>query len=137
MCRDDGYMVKVFRSDFKNPGILENNSVTCITEDGEGKIWFGTKRGAYILSKTDYEIRALADETIKGWTITTMTATSDGTIWISTNRHLFRYNESGERTGKYILKWKGRENTVNSIYEDKKQNVWVTQAKAGFFAMIR
>lgn len=137
LCRDDGYMVKVFRSDFKNPGILENNSVTCITEDGEGKIWFGTKRGAYILSKTDYEIRALADETIKSWTITTMTATSDGTIWISTNRHLFRYNESGERTGKYILKWKGRENTVNSIYEDKKQTVWVTQAKGGLFAMIR
>lgn len=80
LCRDDGYTVKVFRSDFKNPGILENNSVTCITEDGEGKIWFGTKRGAYILSKTDYEIRALADETIKGWTITTMTATSDGTV---------------------------------------------------------
>lgn len=133
LCRDDGYTVKVFRSDFKNPGILENNSVTCITEDGEGKIWFGTKRGAYILSKTDYEIRALADETIKSWTITTMTATSDGTIWISTNRHLFRYNESGERTGKYILKWKGRENTVNSIYEDKKQNVWVTQAKGGLF----
>ena len=133
LCRDDGYTVKVFRSDFKNPGILENNSVTCITEDGEGKIWFGTKRGAYILSKTDYEIRALADETIKGWTITTMTATSDGTIWISTNRHLFRYNASGERTGKYILKWKGRENTVNSIYEDKKQTVWVTQAKGGLF----
>ena len=89
LCRDDGYTVKVFRSDFKNPGVLENNSVTCITEDGEGKIWFGTKRGVYILSKTDYEIRALADETIKSWTITTMTATSDGTIWISTNRHLF------------------------------------------------
>ncbi len=100
LCRDDGYTVKVFRSDFKNPGILENNSVTCIAEDGEGKIWFGTKRGAYILSKTDYEIRALADETIKSWTITTMTATSDGMIWISTNRHLFRYNALGGKNWK-------------------------------------
>ena len=27
LCRDDGYTVKVFRSDFKNPGVLENNSV--------------------------------------------------------------------------------------------------------------
>lgn len=89
------------------------------------------------LSKTDYEIRVLADETIKSWTITTMTATSDGMIWISTNRHLFRYNASGERTGKYILTWKGQENTVNSIYEDKKKKVWVTQAKGGLFAMIR
>ena len=133
LCRDDGYTVKVFRSDFKNPGVLENNSVTCITEDSEGKIWFGTKRGVYILSKTDYEIRALADETIKSWTITTMTATSDGMIWISTNRHLFRYNASGERAGKYILTWKGQENTVNSIYEDKKKKVWVTQAKGGLF----
>lgn len=120
MCRDDGYTVKVFRSDFKNPGVLENNSVTCITEDSEGK--YGLERSvAFIFVKTDYEIRALADETIKSWTITTMTATSDGMIWISTNRHLFRYNASGERAGKYILTWKGQENTVNSIYEDKKR----------------
>ena len=27
LCRDDGYTVKVFRSDFKNPGILENVSI--------------------------------------------------------------------------------------------------------------
>lgn len=65
------------------------------------------------LSKTDYEIRALADETIKSWTITTMTATSDGTIWISTNRHLFRYNESGERTGNTFLN--GKDGRIPSI----------------------
>lgn len=87
--------------------------MTCITEDGEGKIWFGTKRGAYILSKTDYEIRALADETIKGWTITTMTATSDGTVWISTNRHLFRYNASGKELENTFLN--GKDKRIPSI----------------------
>ena len=100
--------MKVFRSDFKNPGVLENNSVTCITEDSEGKIWFGTKRGVYILSKTDYEIRALADETIKSWTITTMTATSDGMIWISTNRHLFDTMRQGKELENTFLHGKDR-----------------------------
>ena len=86
--------------------------------------------------KSDYEIRALADETIKSWTITTMTATSDGMIWISTNRHLFRYNASGERAGKYILTWKGQENTVNSIYEDKeKESLGNSSEKVGIFLL--
>lgn len=133
LCRDDGYTVKIFRSDFKNPGVLENNSVTCIAEDCEGKIWFGTKRGAYILSKEDYEIRAVADETIKGWNITTLKATSDGMIWISANGRLSRYNAAGERAGTYIIKWKDKGNTINSIYEDKKKRVWITQTRGGLF----
>ena len=56
LCRDDGYMVKTFRSDIHTPKLLESNSITCITEDTNQKIWFGTKRGAYILDKNDYSI---------------------------------------------------------------------------------
>lgn len=133
LCRDDGYTVKVFRSDFRNPGVLESNSVTCMAEDREGKIWFGTKRGVYFLSKSNYEITPLADEKIKGWNILTMKAASDGMIWISANGHLFRYDASGKRTGTYILPWKDKECAVNSIYEDKEKRLWVTQTHGGLW----
>ena len=46
LCRDDGYHVKVFRSDIDTPGLLEDNLVECIAEDKKGNIWFGT-RGIY------------------------------------------------------------------------------------------
>ena len=36
LCRDDGYHVKVFRSDIETPGLLEDNLVECIAEDKKG-----------------------------------------------------------------------------------------------------
>ena len=47
LCRDDGYNIQIFRSDFKTPDVIKHNHITCITEDLSGKIWFGTLRGAY------------------------------------------------------------------------------------------
>lgn len=131
LCRDDGYKVDIFRSDFKNPGLLESNSVTSIIEDIEGKIWFSTKRGVYILSKKDYRITPFSDLEIKGWNIKTMKATSDGTIWISAGGQLLRYDASGKRVGKYVIQWKDESHTINSIYEDSKKTIWVTQHQGG------
>ena len=89
LCRDDAYQIKVFRSDFNTPGLLENNSVTSIAEDKEGKIWFGTKRGMYILDKTNYKISSLPDSEIKGWVIKMVRGTSDGTVWVSSGSFYF------------------------------------------------
>lgn len=131
LCRDDGYTVDVFRADFRNPGLLESNSVTCITEDCEGKIWFSTKRGIYILSKENYQITPLPDLEIKGWNVKTMRAVSDGTVWVSARGLLLRYDASGKKAGRYIINSQDGSKTVNSIYEDKKGTVWVTQEKGG------
>lgn len=53
LCRDDGYQIKVFRSDFETPNLLNDNTVQCIAEADDGRIWFGTDHGAYILDKKD------------------------------------------------------------------------------------
>lgn len=33
LCRDDGYNIQIFRSDFKTPDVIKHNHITCITED--------------------------------------------------------------------------------------------------------
>ena len=133
LCRDDAYQIKVFRSDFNTPGLLENNSVTSIAEDKEGKIWFGTKRGMYILDKTNYKISSLPDSEIKGWVIKMVRGTSDGTVWVSSGKFLFRYDMSGERLGKYELKCEDVPREVNGICEDNEGTIWATQLKGGLF----
>lgn len=133
LCQDDGYLIKVFRSDFNTPGLLESNSITCIAEDAEGKIWFGTKRGVYILNKKDYQIKPFADKKIEGWVINTINTTSDGSIWVSVNGHLFRYNASGKRVGEYPVEWEGKSKVVHTMYEDKAGKVWIIQWKGGLF----
>ncbi|EOS01151.1 hypothetical protein C799_03005 [Bacteroides thetaiotaomicron dnLKV9] len=133
LCRDDGYQINVFRSDFKTPELLENNSVTTIAEDKERKIWFGTKRGAYILDKKSYQIMPLSDSEIKGWVIKMISVTSDGSVWISSGRFLFRFNASGERLGKFEIEWEGYPKEINNICEDNEGGIWMVQLKGGLF----
>ena len=125
LCRDDGYDIKIFRSDFNTPDVLESNSITCIAEDSLGKIWFGTKRGVYVVDKNEYKITPALTDEIKGWTIRTINATSDGSIWISAGKLLLRYNYAGERLGKYDLEWKGT--ILEHLYEDPAGNIWMTK----------
>ncbi len=125
LCRDDGYMVNIFRADINTPKLLESNSITSITEDKEQKIWFGTKRGAYILDKSDYSITPVPDQEIKSWVIRVIKATNDGSIWISLGNYLYRYDSSGERLGKYEIEWKGEFSEIRNIYEDNNGTVWL------------
>lgn len=131
LCRDDGYMVKVFRADINTPKLLESNSITCITEDTKQKIWFGTKRGAYILDKSDYSIIPVPDQEIKGWVIRAIKATTDGSIWISLGNHLYKYNSSGTRLGKYEIKWNDELKEIRNIYEDNNGIIWMMQWRGG------
>lgn len=39
LCRNDGYNIRVFRSDLYHPGLLSDNYITYISEDYEKKIW--------------------------------------------------------------------------------------------------
>ncbi|RGN38314.1 two-component regulator propeller domain-containing protein [Bacteroides oleiciplenus] len=80
LCRDDGYSIKIFRSDFKTPDLLESNWITCITGDNQYRIWFGTKRGLYLLDKKDYQIRLFGDKEIEHWSIDAILIATDGTI---------------------------------------------------------
>lgn len=134
LCRDDGYTVRVFRSDFKTPELIKNNTVTCITEDAEKRIWFGTKRGMYILDKKNYQITPLEDEEIKTWHINAVTATSDGSVWVSSDFVIFRYNSRQERIGTYHVEWDGYPKITESFYEDPATaTLWITQLQGGLF----
>lgn len=133
LCRDDGYMVNIFRADINTPKLLESNSITSITEDKEQKIWFGTKRGAYILDKSDYSITPVPDQEIKSWVIRVIKATNDGSIWISLGNYLYRYDSSGERLGKYEIEWKGEFSEIRNIYEDNNGTVWLMQWRGNLF----
>ena len=43
--KDDGFNIQIFRSDFNNSYPLSSNNITCITENKNGDIIFGTLRG--------------------------------------------------------------------------------------------
>jgi ligand-binding sensor domain-containing protein/AraC-like DNA-binding protein len=133
LCRDDGYSIKTFRSDFETPHLLESNWITCITEDNKHRIWFGTRRGLYILDKKDYSITLLKDKEIERWLIDAILSASDGTIWVITRDLVLHYDTDENKLGAYPVKWDGESRTVTQIYEDNSANIWITLWRKGLF----
>lgn len=132
LCRDDGYRIEIFRSDKNNPSLLASNNITCMTEDWDGCIWFGTTKGAYILDKKDYSIQRIEDDGIKGNYIPGILATKDSAVWISASGRIFRYRpqragapgsarlrhgDSGFQIESYPSEWKGQPCNIVNFYE--------------------
>lgn len=101
LCRDDGYRIRIFRTDFHHPGLIDDNLVECINEDHEGNIWFGTDKGAYILSRTDYRIRRIDHPKLNRRLTYQLYTTHDHDLWISTNGWLLRYASDGTLRKEY------------------------------------
>lgn len=117
--QDDGYQIRSYRSDVNNPNLLRHNAITCIAEDAEKRIWFGTKRGAYYIDKQTGNLFPITDEGVKEWVIHSVDVTKDGQIWLSTNEQLFRYNKEGKQVASYPISKK-----ILQLYEDYEGNIW-------------
>ena len=78
LCRDDGYRVRIYRSDINTPGLLDDNTIQCIAEDGRGRIWFGSDHGAYILDKGSGGVVPLDSARLRWRFVGNMYGTSGG-----------------------------------------------------------
>lgn len=140
ICRDDGYRIEVFRSDKNHPSLLESNNITCMTEDTEGRIWFGTAKGAYILDKKDYSIHPIEKKGIRGIYIACILATKDSFVWIAAADSIFRIKMTVDtkkdtrwtiQANGYLSNWKGKARSIGNFYEDENGNLLAIQSGGG------
>ena len=104
LCRDDGYNIHTFRSDFKDPDMMPSNVITCLGEDSiTHNIWIGTDKGLYILNKQTYTIASADIAELKDINIEGIIVTSDHSIWINVYRRTFRLSPEGEILKIYSL----------------------------------
>lgn len=126
LCRDDGYHVKVFRSDIETPGLLEDNLVECIAEDKKGNIWFGTDKGVYILDKSDYSVHPMDQERLKNIPVMYLYATSDGYMWLSYRSILAKYDINGQLVKEYPLRNKYGRTTISGFCESRNHEIIIS-----------
>lgn len=131
LCRYDGYRVLVFRSNQKRPHLLTSNKITCFAEDQNNHLLIGTNKGVNVLNKSTYEITPLEGNEIAGREIKCIVVTSEGSVWIGTNKSVVRYNKDLTFNKQY-------ENSlpitsINSLYEDSEKNLWVTLWRSGLY----
>ena len=128
--------LSIFKGDhfitYSSDEILPENNVWAITEDKQGRYWFGTNAGLSVynpdaVGKNMVQIYNEAKNTI-GETIRFLKPDKKGNIWIGTYmRGLFRYNLN---TSKFIFDAKLNSNLyfdgiITALEVDNNDNVWI------------
>ena len=134
LSRYDGYRILTFRSGKTTPDLLTDNQITCITDSWE-RILIGTKKGLNILNKKTYEISHIDNEELKDQEIRSILFDSKGYIWVGTYVALYRCSSDFSSCKRYDSSLPVT--SVNSIYEDTDNNIWVTFWRKGIFRYDR
>lgn len=131
LCRYDGYEIESFRSNRQHPDLLRSNDLLCMVEHkGNAEIWFGTKEGAYILSKKDYSIRPVflkseqeANE-LANKRISCMMEAADGSVWMTYRNQLLHFSAKAELIERFATTWEGKNRSVLSFCFDADSALW-------------
>ena len=127
LCRDDGYSINVFRSDFHTPGLMDINSVLSMAEDHQGRIWFGTQKGVYILDKSDYGIKPLGLKELE-IPVALMLGTRDGRMWVYGRQRLYCFDSRGKLLQAFPLY-----SYLNFLFEDHQGQLFYGEANGGLY----
>jgi ligand-binding sensor domain-containing protein/signal transduction histidine kinase/DNA-binding response OmpR family regulator len=127
--------VRLFNTENKK---LNDNFVTSILEDRNGKLWIGTNNeGVTVIDPSNGEIENFQTEQkvngLNNNTIRAFSEDAEGRIWIGTFGGLNIYNPS---TKSFSYLTDGNSNVSNiiySIFKDSKDNIWVGSRGGGLY----
>lgn len=127
LCRYDGVSIREFKREKQNPFCLGNNYITCLYEDGQGRIWVGTDDGVYIYTperEEFVEFAALGENfPVISHTVRSIAGTDNGDIWIAVEREgLYCYDARG-----HVRAHNDRHFTANvqSFVTDGSGRMWI------------
>ncbi len=108
---------------------LSYSIVTCVIQDKEGFLWFGTKNG---LNKYDgYKFTIYKNNPLDSTSLShnwmygfCLLADSDGKIWVGTQKGLNCFDKATEKFERYYANQISN-NSIGCIYMDYTKNVWI------------
>lgn len=109
-----------------NDGI-SSNTITCITQDAKGFMWFGTRNGLNRFDGTSFKIfRSDINDarSIGSNSILSLYEDKHQTLWVGTYKGLYAYDAVHE---KFSLYNKIQQGEVRSIGGDSKNNLWLIE----------
>ncbi len=128
LCRDDGYNVHVFRSDYRTPGLMDINSVLCIAESKDSRIWFGTQKGVYILDKQTYGIQKIGIKKLQEKPVGLMATRKNGDVWIACDNSLYELDGKGN-----LRKLHHMSSYITTLYENRQGEFFYSTRNGEFY----
>lgn len=109
---------------------LKNNTVDSLYEDGDGFIWVGTDDGITKLKNEESGISVFKlTHEAGGLFILALSGDRNGNIWFGTQKGLFKLK--GDDLQSFTTEHGLPSKTVNYIYEDSKNNLWISAYRRG------
>lgn len=130
--RYDGYTFKIYRKDHNDTNSLLDNELTCIAEDGEQKLWIGTKNhGISIYDPSEERFQHISTSQGKPRLptdqIKALHIDDAGNTWVGTENYgVLRITPDRELII-YRIKHRHLSNLINvkSIFEDSSGRLWI------------
>ncbi|MBC3831172.1 GAF domain-containing protein [Undibacterium amnicola] len=128
--------VETFKASRDQPGYLTHDTVDCLLEDKEGRIWIGTKGG---LQLWDFKTEKFSQTVTPTAEVKNPNALSiyglhqdrSGKIWVGTSTGLFQLIQSGQQW--HLKSWRKVSGMpagwVITIQDDDKGNLWLGAEK--------
>ncbi len=147
----DGYSFKILRNSPGNPNSLSYNDITCMCEDGSGRLWIGTFNSGvnlFIQSKKKFirlNYNGDSSNSLSNDNINAIIEDEPGNIWIGTDNGLnCIINASAQDTGFSVQRGiKGNKNQIIlanerilSILAGRSGELWVG-TDSGLFKVLR
>ena len=136
LCRYDGYETTLYKSNLYAPGLLTNNSITCLADDGND-LWIGTAEGLNALNKKTGEVRKyFLYPSVPNNVVSALCVTQDGTIWLGTDEGLCRYVPDKDifvRCGGDFAGGRLTHASIKSLLEDSDGDLWIGTWTQGLY----
>ncbi|MEB2774142.1 two-component regulator propeller domain-containing protein [Algoriphagus sp. D3-2-R+10] len=123
---------------------LLNNRVSAIFQDSHGYMWIGTYSGLHQYDGLDFKVYSSSADssTINDNYIGSIYEDSQSQLWVGTGNGVARYNRETDDFTRFklssaILVQGGESNLVNTILEDNKGTIWVSNLASGLLFFDR
>ena len=131
LCRDDGYSIHTFRNNFITPGLIQTNHITGIDEDKHHRIWFCTRKGIYILDKSNYQITPASSKELEDIMFEDLLCGEDGYIYARSFEFVFKISTDGKLMQKYRLP-----GYINDLGKDSQKRIIACVSPQGVYVLM-
>lgn len=133
LARYDGYKLRFFRSDYRYPTLLTNNSIICISDNGP-YTWIGTRKGVSLFNKKTCKIFPFPDSVLLDKEVNSIIVDQNNYTWLAANGKLYKCTRNARIIKEYPITSQQNQDVllgINSIYLDKDSHIWVMAHGSG------
>lgn len=128
LIRYDGFGLQTFRTNYKQPYLLTDNSIVCMS-DNDSFLWVGTRKGLNLINKKTYQVFPHPDPIFQNRNIDAIVMDKNHYVWIASEGEIYKCDQNYSTLKQYRLSHSG----INSMYLDHSGTIWVLISGEGLF----